>query len=586
MYKKIITALQLLVPIAIPSLLKAQNPIIQTIYTADPAPMVYKDTLFLYTGHDEDKSTWFMMNDWHAYSTTDMVNWTDRGVALSLKNFSWASKDAWAGQCIPRNGKFYWYVPVNAKNGGMSIGVAVSDSPTGPFKDVLDKPMISGGWGYIDPSVFIDDDGQAYLYWGNPHLYYVKLNKDMVSYDQSVGIVKVPLTDESFKLRIHNAKNTFTWAQSIDGLESHSVKNAADNKYYWYVSATDKVTHQKVIGVAMGDRAIGPFKDVLGKPLITQSIEGEHANPTVIIDEDKQAWLTWGNSKIYGVKLNKDMMSYDQAAGINSIPAGKQKWFADKIKGTVNSTEKRFTTYEEGPWLYKRNKLYYLLYPAGGVPEHLAYSTAPTATGPWTYRDTIMDVIGKGGAFTNHPGLVDYKGKSYLFYHNGALPGGGGFDRSVCIEELKFNADGTIPTIKPTVTGIKRAVRNINPYVRVEAETIAWEEGVEISSDSKAGIYVTDIDNGDYIRVRSVDFGKGAKSFQANVSALTGGSMEIRLDKPDGPLLGTCEIKPGTSDWHTVATNVTHAQGVHDIYLMFKGTNGHLFNFNWWKFTK
>jgi arabinoxylan arabinofuranohydrolase len=585
MYRKFLVALALVIPIAFS--LKAQNPIVQTIYTADPAPMVYKDTLFLYAGHDEDKSTWFTMKDWHVYATTDMVNWTDRGVGLSLKNFSWANKDAWAGQTIERNGKFYWYVPVNAKNGGMSIGVAVSNSPTGPFKDVLDKPLISGGWGYIDPSVFIDDDGQAYLYWGNPHLYYVKLNKDMVSYDQNVGIVKVPLTDEAFKLRIHNAKNTFAWAQSINGLESHSVKNAADNKYYWYVSAIDKTTHEKVIGVAVGDRAIGPFKDVLGKPLIAEHTQDERLNPTIITDEEKQTWLTWGTSNLWRVKLNKDMISYDASPGINPVPADKKKWFADKIAGTVNSTEKRFTTYEEGPWLYKRKNLYYLLYPAGGVPEHLAYSTGPSATGPWTYRDTIMDVIGKGGAFTNHPGLVDFKGKTYLFYHNGALPGGGGFTRSVCVDEAKFNADGSLARVKPSAGGIVKAVHNINPYVKVEAETIAWEEGIEIASDSKAGIYVTDINNGDYIKIRSVDFNNGAKLFEANVAASTGGSIEIRLDKPDGTLAGTCITKPGagTDDWRTVSAKVTNITGLHDVYLVFKGSNGHLFNFNWWKFT-
>ena len=589
MYKKFLIAIGVIAPLAAPLAVKAQNPIVQTIYTADPAPMVYKDTLFLYAGHDEDKSTWFTMKDWHAYSTTDMVNWRDRGMVLSLKTFSWATQDAWAGQCIPRNGKFYWYVPVNAKNGGMSIGVAVSDSPTGPFKDALDKPMITGGWGYIDPSVFIDDDGQAYLYWGNPHLYYVKLNKDMVSYDQSVGIVKVPLTEESFKLRIHNANNTFAWAQSIEGLESHSVKNAADNKYYWFVSAIDKTTRKKVIGVAVGDKAIGPFKDLLGKPFITQNVEGEHINPTVIIDEDKQSWLTWGSGTTWGVKLNKDMMSYDQSAGIKPIPADKQKWFTDKIKGTVNSTEKRFTTYEEGPWLYKRKNLYYLLYPAGGVPEHLAYSTATSATGPWKFRDTIMPVIGKGGAFTNHPGLVDYKGKSYLFYHNGALPGGGGFNRSVAVDEFKFNPDGSIPRVTPTATAIEKAAQNVNPYVRTEAETIAWEEGIEIGTSDKAGIYVTDIDNGDYIKVRSVDFGKGAKTFQGSVAALTGGSIEVRLDKPDGLLVGTCEVKAnaaGAEDWRNVTAKINNATGVHDVYFVFKGGNGDLFNFNWWKFTK
>jgi hypothetical protein len=83
---------------------KAQNPIVQTIYTADPAPMVHNDTVWLYTTHDEDKSTWFTMKEWRCYSSTDMVNWRDHGSPASLKTFSWAEKDAWAAQCIFRNG--------------------------------------------------------------------------------------------------------------------------------------------------------------------------------------------------------------------------------------------------------------------------------------------------------------------------------------------------------------------------------------------------------------------------------------------------------------------------------------------------
>jgi len=177
----------------------AQNPVIQTYYTADPAPMVHNGTVYLYTSHDEDVTVknFFTMNDWRCYSSKDMVNWTDHGAILSYKDFSWARGDAWAGQCIFRNGKFYYYLPVNQKNGGNAIGVAVSDSPTANFKDAIGKPLLSG-FGYIDPTVFIDDDGQAYLYWGNPQLYYVKLNKDMVSYDEKVGIVKVPLTKQGF----------------------------------------------------------------------------------------------------------------------------------------------------------------------------------------------------------------------------------------------------------------------------------------------------------------------------------------------------------------------------------------------------
>ncbi|NLK40718.1 MAG: family 43 glycosylhydrolase, partial [Planctomycetes bacterium] len=92
----------------------ADNPIVQTSYTADPAPSVYNDTVYLYTTHDEDElvNHFFTMNDWRCYSSTDMVNWTDHGSPLSYKDFSWASGDAWAGQCIYRNGKFYFYVPM------------------------------------------------------------------------------------------------------------------------------------------------------------------------------------------------------------------------------------------------------------------------------------------------------------------------------------------------------------------------------------------------------------------------------------------------------------------------------------------
>jgi len=433
--------------------LHAQNPIIQTIYTADPAPMVYKDTLFLYTGHDEDGSTWFTMKDWHVYATTDMVNWIDKGSPLSVKTFKWAAKDAWAGQCIFRNGKFYWYVPVNQANGkGMAIGVAVSSRTTGSFVDALGKPLLHSGNGDIDPAVFIDDDGQAYLYWGNPYLKYVKLNEDMISY--SGEIVTVPLTKEGFNIRLKDA-------------------------------------------------------------------------------------------------------------------------------------DKRPSAYEEGPWLYKRKGLYYLLYPAGGVPEHLAYSTSSSPTGPWVYRDTIMPVIKKGGAFTNHPGLVDYKSHSYLFYHNGALPGGGGFTRSVCVDEFKFNEDGTIPRIAPTTTSVVKSVANLNPYRRVEAETIAWEQGIETTSADETGVYVTDIDNGDYIKVRNVDFGKGAKSFEASVaSASDGGSIEIHLDSLSGTLLGNCVVKNTGSlqNWVTASCAVKKVKGIHDVYFVFKGGEGDLFNFNWWRF--
>ena len=454
-FLKVSARIALVLIVLLPLKLNADNPIVQTNYTADPAPMVHNGTVYLYTTHDEDKTVrnFFTMNDWKCYSSTDMVNWTDHGTILSFKDFSWSRGDAWAGQCVYRNGKYYFYVPINQKDGGNAIGVAVSDSPTGPFKDAIGAPLLVG-YGYIDPTVFIDENGQAYLYWGNPNLWHVKLNEDMISYNQESGIIKEELKNENF------------------GYRSKKIDN-------------------------------------------------------------------------------------------------------------------RTASYEEGPWLFKRNAKYYMLYPAGGVPEHFAYSTSTSPTGPWIYGDTIMHVIKEGGAFTNHPGYIEFKGKSYLFYHNGALPGGGGFKRSVCIEPFKFNADGSIPLISPTKEGVIESASYLNPYKRVEAETIAWEEGIKIAQDKKTGVYVTDIHNGDYIKVRSVDFMKGSKTFEACVASSTkGGSIEIHFDSPSGTLLGTCKVKStvGDSIWTVQSCKVNIMAGIHDIYFVFKGGEGNLFNFNWWTF--
>jgi len=442
----------------IPLLSFAQNPIIQTYYTADPAPMVYNGTVYLYTSHDEDSTVnnFFSMYDWRCYSSTDMVNWTDHGVVASLKNFKWYDKTngAWAPQCIERNGKFYLYVPIH----GEGISVLVSNSPTGTFSDPLGKRLIDSDhiWQDIDPTVFIDDNGQAWLYWGNPKLWYVKLNDDMISYDQTIGqngVVSVEMTTESF---------------------------------------------------------------------------GSHERP-------------------------------DGKPG---------------------------TTYTEGPWIYKRNNLYYMIYAAAGIPEYIAYSTASTPEGPWTYRGFIMERA-PHLAFTNHSGIIDFKGNSYFFYHTHELSRGEGFKRSVSVEQFKFNADGSIPLIIATKDGVKESISNVNPYQKVEAETIAFSEGVKTASDSKTGVYVTKINNGDYIKVRSVDFGKGAKAFEASVaSASKGGQMEIRLNSIDGELLGVLGVinTGGLDNWAVQSCKVKKTKGIYDLYFIFKGGEGELYNFDWWKF--
>lgn len=450
----------LLLMLAATAAASAQNPVVQTCYTTDPAPMVHDDTFYIYTGHDENGADFFWMQEWRVYSSKDMVNWTDHGSPLAIEDFKWADDRAWAPQCVERDGKFYFYVPLHSKlTGAMAIGVAVGDTPVGPFKDAIGGPLVDGNWDYIDPTVFVDDDGQAYLYWGNPEIYYVKLNKDMISFDGEVRKVE----------------------QTVEGFGAPGPKLRDKNVKY------------------------------------------------------------------------KDM-------------------------------------YTEGPWFYKRGGKYYLLYAAGGVPEHIAYSMSDSPEGPWTYMGEIMP-LHDTGSFTNHCGVADFRGHSYFLYHTGKLPGGGGFGRSVAIEEFKYNPDGTFPTIYSTAEGVS-PIATFNPYRRVEAETIAYSHGVTTEPNAKRGVYVSDIHNGDWIKVRNVDFGSGGPSrFKASVaSALRGGAIEVRMDSVAGPLVARIDV-PGTGGWENWNELETKAlmevPGVHDIYFVFTGRKGpKLFNFDWWEFKK
>ncbi|WP_232336511.1 glycoside hydrolase family 43 protein [Mucilaginibacter aquatilis] len=166
------------------------NPVITHKYTADPAALVYKDKVYLYTGHDvapKDQAR-YVMHDWAVFSTSDMKTWTEHAVPLKASDFAWAKGDAWAGQVIERNGKFYWYVAItHGSIHGKAIGVAVADNPLGPFKDARGSAIVTNdmtteakiSWDDIDPTVFIDDDGQAYLMWGNTTCHYAKLKANM-----------------------------------------------------------------------------------------------------------------------------------------------------------------------------------------------------------------------------------------------------------------------------------------------------------------------------------------------------------------------------------------------------------------------
>ncbi len=238
------------------TMILAQNrAVVQTKFTADPAPLVYDGTVYLYTSHDEDDAPAgqgrFLMKEWLLYTSTDMVNWTDHGAVASLKDFDWVKdkgNGAWAPHCIERNGKFYLYCPMP---GGVGIGVLVADSPFGPFKDPIGKPLVINSHEDIDPAVFVDDDGQAYLYWGNPNLWYVKLNEDMIS--TSGEIIKDPLIRkiEGQADPFHYQEGPWTYKR---------------NEHYYMAYAS--TCCPEGIGYAMGPGPTGPwdFKGYIMKP--------------------------------------------------------------------------------------------------------------------------------------------------------------------------------------------------------------------------------------------------------------------------------------------------------------------------------
>lgn len=419
----------------------AQRPIIQTKYTADPAPMVYNDTVFLYTTHDEDDAEGFKMQDWLLYTSTDMVNWTDHGVVASLKSFDWVKRDngAWAEQVVERNGKFYMYCPIH----GNGIGVLVSDSPYGPFKDPLGKPLVwqKEHWDDIDPTVFIDEDGQAYMYWGNPNCYYVKLNEDMISY--SGDIVKLKETPEH---------------------------------------------------------------------------------------------------------------------------------------------------YQEGPWFYKRNGHYYLAFASTCCPEGIGYAMSDSPTGPWKTKGYIMRPTERTRG--NHPGIMDYKGKSYVFglnYDLLKLETNTHYERrSVSVAEMHYNEDGTIQEVPYWADTKLEQIGTFNPFRKVEAETMAWGYGLKTAPNADKSLSVVDVNNGEYNCVRGVNFGKNkARRFEVSALPLEGGNLKIRLDVPDGKIVGNVNIPQGneTSKYELYSCEVNAVSGIHDLYLSFEGENNKdLFELDYWKF--
>jgi hypothetical protein len=509
------------------------NPVITNIYTADPDAFVFDGRFYLDVDRDEAPLgvNDFVMREWYIYSSTDLVHWTDHGVRMSLATFAWANRNAWAPQMVHRDGRFYWYVPVQkAATNSMSIGVAVGDSPLGPFTDALGRPLIDNTTANhsafdIDPTVLIDDDGQAYLYWGSfssPRA--AKLKPNMIELEDlglggaalgprapgrignalklngtseyvtlSPGVVS-GLTDFTIAAWVHPAA-TSTWSRVFDfgtGTTAYmflTVNSGAGPRFA--ITASGNGAEQRLsragqlplntwthLAVTLAGTTGTLYVDgvaVATNTAMTLNPASLGSTPNNWIGRaqfnDPLLNATVDDVQLYSRALTAaevgelaagtpgagDVASYrfDEADGATAVDSSGNGRDATVVSPPVNViTPQGLTGFWEAPFLFKWAGIYYLAYArghplTGGNPATIDYATATQPFGPWTYRGRILDTV--HNTTTNHAAIREYQGQWYIVYHNGMLPGGGEFRRSVCIDKLFFNDDGTIQRVVQTL---------------------------------------------------------------------------------------------------------------------------------------
>lgn len=203
-------------------LARADFPVVSQRYLADPAPLVTKDRVYIYCSNDDLSPVegGYVIPSVVCVSTGDMKNWTDHGVVFEAeRDTSWA-KRSWAPSPVERDGRFFLYFG----NSGAAIGVVAAEKPVGPFKDVLRAPLITHRtpgvqpakdmW-LFDPAAFVDDDGQAYLYFGgngDDNARVIKLNRDMISVDGAAQPLHVPNFFEASWVHKRNGVYYFSYS--------------------------------------------------------------------------------------------------------------------------------------------------------------------------------------------------------------------------------------------------------------------------------------------------------------------------------------------------------------------------------------
>jgi hypothetical protein len=324
-------------------------------------------------------------------------------------------------------------------------------------------------------------------------------------------------------------------------------------KYYFYFPANVNASSGKGfgIGVAVSDKPEGPFTP---QPEPIKNIHG--IDPNIFIDKDGQAYIYWSQGKIFVAKLKENMLELaSDPLVIDNLPE----------KGLI-----------EGPFLFERNGIYYLTYPhVQNKTERLEYAIATNPMGPFKVTGVIMDES-PTGCWTNHQSIINLKDQWYLFYHHNDLSPKFDKNRSARIDSLFFNGDGTIRKVTPTLRGV--GLTNASQEIQIDRYSNISDKNASIiflDTLNTFGGWKTLLDAGDaWIQYNSVDFNKkNSKTVNVRVSSKTGGTLLIRLDKPDGPIMAEIKI-PKSTGWNTVNSRLSKIQpGIHNLALSLKDDN-------------
>ena len=335
-----------------------------------------------------------------------------------------------------------------------------------------------------------------------------------------------------------------------------------NGKYYFYFPAPAKDTSYGrgfFIGVAVSDKPYGPFTP---QPKPIENVRG--IDPNVFIDKDGQAYLYWAARNIYVAKLKENMLELASEPKV--------------IEGLPDKGLK------EGPYLFERKGIYYLTYPH--VPdstERLEYAIADNPLGPFKITGVIMDE--KPGCWTNHQSIIEYKSQWYLFYHHNDLSPHFDKNRSVRIDSLFFNEEGTIRKVIPTLRGV--GITDVSEEIQIDRYSLKSNKGASVEfldTLNTFGGWKTILDTAKaWIQYDGVDFGGNKlNSVNIRVRAKMGGILQLRLDKVDGPVIAKVKI-PENPEWTVVKSPLLEYQtGIHNLITQLENNNN--IEIDWLKF--